>query len=426
MSAVPLPTVASYLPALNALIPAAVVAITLATAIGVNVGPTMRSYRYTAWIVVAVVVGLCYPQLLLPLNPDDASRPLNKWIMLVNIQLVMFGISTQMRLCDFASLGRSGVGVLVGLLLQFSIMPLTGYGLARAMALPPEIAAGVVLIGSCSSGLASNVMTYIAGGNLPLSITLTAVGTLLAPILTPLWMKILAGQMVEVNPWRMMLQIIEIMLVPLGAALLHDWLRTASTPARRAILIAATLSAAYLGMLVAASTGIAPMKPGLTGTPAMRLTAFVAAAMLVGVGYHAIVAHLPRIANAMPVVSMFGIVYYTAITTAAGRNELLATGMLLFAAVVAHNAVGYALGYALSRAAGLDRQAARTVALEVGLQNGGMATGIATGMSKLATLGLAAAVFSPWMNVTGSLLANYWRRRPIDVAAENAASTPAV
>lgn len=100
--------------------------------------------------------------------------------------------------------------------------------------------------------------------------------------------------------------------------------------------------------------------------------------------------------------------------------------LLRIAAVAAHNSVGYAFGYGLSRAAGLDRQAARTIALEVGLQNGGMATGIATAMGKLGTLGLAAAVFSPWMNVTGSLLANYWRKRPIDVAEEAAAPPPAV
>jgi BASS family bile acid:Na+ symporter len=118
---------------------------------------------------------------------------------------------------------------------------------------------------------------------------------------------------------------------------------------------------------------------------------------------------------------MFGIIYYTAVTTAAGRKELLAIGGVLVAAAVTHNLVGYVLGYWLSRAVGLNRIDARTVSLEVGLQNGGMATGIASAMGKLGTLGLAAAIFSPWMNVSGSILANWWRRRPAGDANYDAA-----
>ena len=119
----------------------------------------------------------------------------------------------------------------------------------------------------------------------------------------------------------------------------------------------------------------------------------------------------------MPLLSMFGIIFFTAITTAAGRDNLLQVGGLLFLAAAIHNASGYVLGYWLSRALGLDRTSARTVAFEVGLQNGGMASGLASEMGKLGTVGLAAAVFSPWMNITGSILANYWRRRSVDVDA---------
>ena len=98
-------------------------------------------------------------------------------------------------------------------------------------------------------------------------------------------------------------------------------------------------------------------------------------------------------------------------TTAAGRDYLLVIGFLLFLAVVVHNTAGYILGFGPSRLMGLDRQAARTVALEVGLQNGGMASGLAGAMGKLGTVGLASAIFSPWMNVSGSVLANYWKKR---------------
>jgi BASS family bile acid:Na+ symporter len=121
---------------------------------------------------------------------------------------------------------------------------------------------------------------------------------------------------------------------------------------------------------------------------------------------------MPSLDRWMPLASMFGIVYFTAVTTAAGRDDLLKVGGVLFLAAAIHNGLGYFFGYWLSRALGMDRASARTVAFEVGLQNGGMASGLAGAMGKLGTVGLAAAVFSPWMNVSGSVLANYWRKRP--------------
>jgi bile acid:Na+ symporter, BASS family len=129
----------------------------------------------------------------------------------------------------------------------------------------------------------------------------------------------------------------------------------------------------------------------------------------------------------MPLASMFGIIYFTAITTAKGRSELLAVGGLLFIAAAIHNALGYVLGYWMSRALGVDRNSARTVTFEVGLQNGGMASGIAAQLDMLGTMGLAAAVFSPWMNITGSILANFWRKHPVVEIEEpnQPTSTPA-
>jgi BASS family bile acid:Na+ symporter len=135
--------------------------------------------------------------------------------------------------------------------------------------------------------------------------------------------------------------------------------------------------------------------------------------MLFGTLWHAIRNVVPALQDLMPYLSMFGIVYFTTVTTAAGQEFLLQVGLLLLLAAILHNTAGYVLGYWFSRALGLDRNSARTMALEVGLQNGGMASGIAGDMGKLGTLGLAAAVFSPWMNISGSILANYWARRPV-------------
>jgi BASS family bile acid:Na+ symporter len=124
---------------------------------------------------------------------------------------------------------------------------------------------------------------------------------------------------------------------------------------------------------------------------------------------------LPSLEQKMPLFSMFGIIFFTAVTTAAGRDNLLAMGWMLLLASILHNLVGLTLGYWLSRASGLDINTARTVALEVGFQNGGMASGLAGSMGMLGTVGLAPAVFSPWQNFSGSILANHWRRRPPQV-----------
>jgi BASS family bile acid:Na+ symporter len=136
-------------------------------------------------------------------------------------------------------------------------------------------------------------------------------------------------------------------------------------------------------------------------------------AVVAGTAYHYLTRQFSFIEQRMPFFSMAGIVYFTTVTTAAGRDNLLAVGALLFLASAIHNAAGYGFGYWLSRACGLDRDSSRSVAFEVGLQNGGMASGIAGSMGKLGTMGLAAAIFSPWMNISGSLLANYWRKRPV-------------
>jgi BASS family bile acid:Na+ symporter len=305
---------------------------------------------YTAWILAAVGAGLVWPEAFVNWGGVELRDPR---VVLIVVQLVMFGMGTQMRLADFQGVVREPRGVLVGLACQFTIMPLLGWAISRVFRFPDEVAAGIVLIGSCSSGLASNVMTYLAKANLALSVTVTACATLLAPLITPLWMKLLAGRLVEVSAPQMMLSILQMVVLPVAAALVINQLVTVWQPAR---------------------------------------------------------AGWERLRRWMPLVSMAGIVYFTAVTTAAGRSELLQVGPLLLVASVLHNGLGYGFGYAGSRLAGLDVPSARAMALEVGLQNGGMASGLAGQMGKLGTVGLAAAVFSPWMNVSGGLLAGYWAR----------------
>ena len=149
--------------------PAAIVG-TTALAIGLGSVSSLGTFRFTAWIVAAVTAAILAPALFRPFEPGSPSY---KLMLLLLIQMVMFGMGTQMSLRDFAGVIRAPWPVAVGVFCQFTIMPLLGYGLAKAFRLPDEIAAGLVLIGACSSGLASNVMVYISGANLALSITLT-------------------------------------------------------------------------------------------------------------------------------------------------------------------------------------------------------------------------------------------------------------
>jgi BASS family bile acid:Na+ symporter len=312
--------------------------------VGLTSVPSLRGYRFTVCIVAAVVAAMIYPRSFLEVGGLDLR---DRRLILLVIQLVMFGMGTQMSVKDFWGVVKMPKAVIIGITAQFTIMPLVGFALAKAGGFPPEIGAGIILIGSCSSGLASNVMVYLAGANLALSVSLTALAQLLAPVLTPLWMSLLAGEMVEVHFLQMMKEIVLMVVLPIIAAWIYNEIRRD---------------------------------------------------------------RLRRLHRLMPILSMAGIIYFTAVTTAAGRDHLLQIGGLLLAAAVLHNTAGYVLGYWAARLFGLDRDSCRTIAIEVGLQNGGMASGLAGRMGKLATVGLAAAIFSPWMNISGSVLANYWRK----------------
>jgi BASS family bile acid:Na+ symporter len=191
------------------------------------------------------------------------------------------------------------------------------------------------------------------------------------------------------------------------------------------VLGTAGVGVAWIGFLILGGWEYVNSSAATSALPWIVTAGFLLGAVVVAIGYHSLAARLPALDRRMPLASMFGIIYFTAVTTAAGRENLMQVGGLLFLAAAIHNAMGYPLGYWLSRALGMDRAAARTVAFEVGLQNGGMASGLAGAMGKLGTVGLAAAVFSPWMNVSGSILANYWRKRPVPNSANPPSSNNA-
>jgi len=203
-------------------------------------------------------------------------------------------------------------------------------------------------------------------------------------------------------------------IVPIGAALLHDYLKTASSKNWKVVKAIFVFSVLWLfALALGLSSFFAAHISSNELLQSIEIFSFFTGAFVVGVLYHLIATRYRKVDSFMPYVSMFGIVYFTTVTTAAGRDSLLQIGFLLFLASVIHNAAGYFFGYWLSRLFGLDKGSSQTIAFEVGLQNGGMASGLAGSMGKLGTVGLPAAVFSPWMNVSGSILANYWRRRSL-------------
>jgi len=264
------------------------------------------------------------------------------------IQIIMFGMGTSMSIKDFAAVIKTPKGVIIGVASQFMIMPIIGLTLANVTGLEPEIAAGIILIGCSPSGLASNVMCYLAKANLALSLTVTSITTLLAPFITPVLMKLLAGSLIEIDVLDMMWDIFKMIIIPIGAGLIFNKLLSGKSE---------------------------------------------------------------WLDKAMPVVSMVGIALILTIITASGRDSLLTIGPILIVVVLIHNSCGYTLGYWGARLFKMPESDCRAVALEVGMQNAGLASGIATQLGKLATLGLAPAVFGPIMNITGSALASWWHNR---------------
>lgn len=303
----------------------------------------MKKYAYTIFIAIAVLIAYFFPEPFIEIGGVKLTT-----LVLPMLQVIMFGMGTTMTKEDFMSIARNPKGVFIGLLCQFTIMPFMGYFLTKLFSFPPEIAAGIILIGASPSGLASNVMAYIAKANVPLSITITSCATLLAPLFTPFFMKVLGGGLIEIDFWKMMWDITKIVILPVA-----------------------------LGFLI---------------------NTFLKSLAL-------------RLQKVLPLISMAGITFVIVTVTASGHQALVTVGGLLLVAVLLHNLAGYFFGYNLARLFKLPVQDCRTVAIEVGLQNGGLASGLAIQMGKASTVGLAAALFGPLMNITGSLLASYWSRR---------------
>lgn len=291
---------------------------------------------FALWVLVFAALGFLMPELFRQLTP---------WIVTL-LGIIMFGMGLTISAKDFGEVLRRPRDVGLGVLSQFLIMPLLAVALTRIIPMPPEVAAGVILVGCCPGGTSSNVMTYLAKGDTALSVACTSVTTLLAPVVTPFLVLMLASEYLPVDAWAMFQSIVKVVLIPLALGFL----------AQRLV-------------------------PGLVRSA------------------------LP----VLPLVSVTGIVLIVAAVVGASQAAIAQSGLMIFAVVVLHNGLGYLIGFLLGWAAGLSLARRKAIAIETGMQNSGLAAALATAyFSPVAAV--PAAIFSVWHNISGAIAASVMAR----------------
>jgi BASS family bile acid:Na+ symporter len=315
-----------------------------ALAIGSRRVKTLHGLGFTFAVLAVGCAAVAHPPLFIVWSGFELKQAISPLV-----QVILLGMGMTLTLDDFRRVFTMPRGVVLCCVLHYTIMPLGGFFFAHLFGLQGAVATGLILIGSVPSGTSSNVISLLARVNVPLSVTVTAVSTLISPFITPIAMKWLAGTEVTVEAVPMMISILKMIIAPL-----------------------------------------------LIGLVVQRYL-------------HTVAKSLARV---LPFIAMLAICTIIGVTIALSREQLFKVGLTLFAAAACHNATGYLLGYWGGRLAGLNKIDARTTALEVGLQNGGMATGLAFGVLNSPLAALASAVFGPWSVVTSSMLASWWRKNP--------------
>lgn len=291
-------------------------------------------------VLAAALLALAFPDTLQHVRPTVINYLLG---------VVMFGMGLTLNLHDFKIVFSRPKDVVIGCMAQFTVMPLLAWALARLFQLDEALALGVVLVGCCPGGTASNVITYLAKGDLALSVGMTGVSTLLAPFLTPLLTWALAGKSVDVDVVSMFLSILCVVILPIVVGLFVKWLWPRFTE---------------------------------------------------------------KATDYLPAFSSITIAFIVAIVIAANADKLLAGGLLIVVVVMLHNVCGLSLGYLIARLLALSEPKKRAVSIEVGMQNSGLASSLATihfAAYPLATI--PGAIFSVWHNLSGAAVAYLYRRK---------------
>ena len=293
-------------------------------------------------VLAAALLALVFPSVLQQV-PTTFINPL--------LGVIMFGMGLTLNLRDFKIVFSRPKDVIIGCLAQFTVMPLLAWGLSRAFQLDEALALGVVLVGCCPGGTASNVITYLAKGDLALSVGMTGISTLLAPLLTPLLTWALAGKSVDVDVAAMLLSILWVVILPI-----------------------------VVGLFVKA------LWPKFT----------------------------EEAVDYLPAISSIVIAFIVAIVIGANANKLMTGGLVIVIVIILHNVCGLSLGYLIGRLLRLAEPKKRAISIEVGMQNSGLASSLATlhfAAYPMATI--PGAIFSVWHNISGAIIARLYARKKI-------------
>ncbi len=296
--------------------------------------------KYMALIVLAVAaLALFVPQSSLWIDTS--------WINYL-LMVVMFGMGLTMKPRDFALVFKRPKDILVGTAAQFIIMPALAFGLSKLFQLDPALTAGVVLVGTCPGGTSSNVITYLSKGDVALSVGMTSVNTMLAPLLTPAITWLLLQTTVRVDVWAMFWSIIQVIIIPVALGFVIN--RFFGKFTEKAVAVLPSVSTVAICLIIAA-----------------------------------VVSH--------------------------NAEKIYTSGVLVFAVVILHNLLGYAGGFGLGKLLKMPPEKVKALSIEVGMQNSGLATSLAgTAFSGLAMATVPGAVFSVWHNISGAILAGFYRR----------------
>ena len=288
--------------------------------------------------------------------PDPVKGVIKTSYVNTLLGIVMFGMGMTLKLSDFKVVFTKPKAVITGILSQFIIMPLLAFLLVKIFNLDPALAVGVILVGSCPGGTSSNVMTYLAKGDVALSVGMTACTTILAPVVTPALVLLLGGETINVSYMSMLMSIVQVVLVPI-----------------------------VLGFVI----------------------------------NHFFEKFAQACAKVLPLVSVIAICLIIMAVVAANAAKIMTVGWLIVVVVMLHNLCGYALGYGVGKVLGLSRNQMRTLSIEVGMQNSGLATSLATvHFATMPLAAVPGTVFSVWHNISGAIYANILARTAKEESAE--------
>jgi len=379
----------------------------ISAAIAFNGYPKLKGFSYTIWILVGISLGMLYADSFIMIGDFQLKK-----LIVPFVQITMLGMGAQMSFDDFKGVVKMPKGVLTGVICHFTIMPIVGFTLSKLFNFSPEIAAGVVLIGCVPSAMASNVMSFLAKANLALAVTIGAVGTLLSPLLTPLLMRWLGGQYIEINVLGMMIEIIEMIIVPIVAGFIFNLFYYSKESVKSKTIQLTSFAAIILITNVVLHLSTHAQFIDSLKVWGNSMMWFYISPMILGLILRknkSVTSE--KISSSLGFVAMAGIVINTIIITSAGRDSLMQVGGLLILSCLLHNIIGFTVGYGSATLMRLPEKDRRTIAFEVGMQNGGVATGLALQMGKIATVGLASAIFGPLQNLTGSTLVHIFKKR---------------